>query len=65
MKTKIWEKPKLVVLMRGTPDEAVLTACKSTNASGSPMAPISGYHKCHVAAETDQNCGACRAQPNS
>ena len=28
MKKKIWEKPKLVVLFRGKPEEAVLQGCK-------------------------------------
>jgi len=28
MKKKLWNKPKLVVLMRGKPEEAVLTLCK-------------------------------------
>ncbi|MDF1590731.1 MAG: hypothetical protein P1P89_04375 [Desulfobacterales bacterium] len=26
---KIWEKPKLVVLYRGKPEESVLAACKA------------------------------------
>jgi hypothetical protein len=28
MKKKVWETPKLMVLARSTPEEAVLTACK-------------------------------------
>ena len=34
MKTKIWKKPKLVVLFRGRPEEAVLQVCKSDTAVG-------------------------------
>ena len=34
MKTKIWKKPKLVVLFRGRPEEAVLQVCKSDTAIG-------------------------------
>ena len=34
MKTKIWKKPKLVVLFRGRPEEAVLQACKSNTTIG-------------------------------
>jgi hypothetical protein len=26
--TRIWSKPELIVLVRGGPEEAVLTACK-------------------------------------
>jgi len=28
MEAKLWRKPKLVVLFRGRPEEAVLQACK-------------------------------------
>jgi len=28
MKKKLWNKPKLLVLMRGKPEEAVLAFCK-------------------------------------
>jgi hypothetical protein len=31
---KTWEKPKLVVLLRGKPEEAVLETCKSAGQSG-------------------------------
>jgi hypothetical protein len=30
--SRIWRKPQLVVLARSTPEEAVLTICKSTTA---------------------------------
>jgi len=26
---KLWEKPKLIVLVRGKPEEAILTVCKT------------------------------------
>jgi len=29
-----WQKPELIVLVRGRPEEAVLTACKVRGASG-------------------------------
>lgn len=28
--TKQWEKPQLIVMVRGKPEEAVLSACKNT-----------------------------------
>lgn len=33
---KVWEKPQLIILARGEPEEAVLGSCK--NASGGPDA---------------------------
>ena len=32
---KTWERPKLIVLVRGKPEEAILTNCKTTTISGS------------------------------
>jgi hypothetical protein len=34
MKTKIWTKPKLVVLVKGRPEEAVLQVCKRQTVRG-------------------------------
>jgi hypothetical protein len=34
MEKKIWKKPKLIVLFRGRPEEAVLQVCKSTQSTG-------------------------------
>lgn len=33
MEAKLWKKPKLVVLFRGRPEEAVLQACKVLGSS--------------------------------
>ena len=39
MKKKIWDRPKLVVLYRGNPEESVLTGCKTaSNPSGGQTA---------------------------
>ena len=32
---KTWEKPQLVVLVRGKPEEGILNGCKQWEASGS------------------------------
>lgn len=32
---KEWKKPQLIVMVRSNPEEAVLGACKGTNAVGS------------------------------
>jgi len=34
---KTWQKPKLVVLVRGRPEEFVLGQCKDTGATGGPV----------------------------
>ncbi len=48
---KVWQKPELVVLVRGKPEEAVLTACKGGTFSGSPQV---GNGQC-----TRTNCTSC------
>lgn len=34
MTKKVWEKPKLIILIRSRPEESVLTACKTSTAEG-------------------------------
>jgi hypothetical protein len=34
MKKKAWIKPKLIVLFKGRPEEAVLAGCKGTSGNG-------------------------------
>ena len=35
---KTWEKPKLIILVRGRPEERILAACKTmSGAGGSPQ----------------------------
>jgi hypothetical protein len=34
MKTKHWTKPKLIVLFKGRPEEAILQLCKSSSRGG-------------------------------
>jgi hypothetical protein len=34
-KKKVWIKPELIVLLRGSPEEAVLTGCKVGSVAGS------------------------------
>jgi hypothetical protein len=40
---KTWEKPKLIILMRGRPEEMVLTNCKGTNFVGGRL---NNYNSC-------------------
>ena len=34
MKTKVWTKPKLIVLFKGRSEEAILALCKGTGRTG-------------------------------
>jgi hypothetical protein len=34
MKSKVWTKPKLIVLFKGRPEEAILAACKGSGRTG-------------------------------
>lgn len=36
MPEKKWQKPKLVVLVRGKPEERILTGCKTSPPAGGP-----------------------------
>ena len=42
MEKKTWLTPQLVELVRGTPEEAVLTTCKSVEAGTNPHGSFSG-----------------------
>ena len=33
---KTWEKPRLIVLVRGKPEEAILIHCKAVDIAGGP-----------------------------
>lgn len=49
---KTWQKPKLVVLVRGRPEEHVLGTCKVADSSGP-------YDELGVCNENETYCGAC------
>lgn len=64
-KTK-WTTPQLIVLARGTPEEAVLTACKAivntgTNQTGTGMNNVT-QNGCNRDSGGDdgKNCGTCQ-----
>ena len=40
MKKKVWEKPRLIVLFRGRPEESVLQACKTSLEQGPHASPL-------------------------
>jgi hypothetical protein len=54
---KQWKQPELIVLVRGKPEEAVLTACKG---NGDTIAPYTNEIDC-----VDDNCGNCSTRAAS
>ena len=63
---KTWQKPQLVVLVRGKPEEAILTTCKTgmgTNVSG----PYWQRYGCVMTYEMIHDCDPvqCSAPANS
>lgn len=55
---KAWEKPALIVLVRSTPEEAILNGCKNANVSG----PGTGAQNCIPG---DVACIECAGYPAS
>ena len=55
---KTWQKPKLIVLFRGMPEERVLSACKTEGGGG----PESDLGDC---IENGANCDICSAAGSS
>jgi hypothetical protein len=52
---KMWEKPKLIILVRGKPEEAILVFCKSAALSGA--SPGTFDFECDVA----NGCEGCES----
>jgi len=62
---KVWNKPELVVLYRGKPEESVLFHCKHKNM---PVAAPAAFHDdCNnqVKTITSCTCGACSSNAAS
>ncbi len=57
-----WTKPHLIVLARGTPEEAVLLHCKSIHA---PNNLPEALEQSNCSDVLTTNCGACQARPDS
>ena len=51
---KIWDAPRLIVLVRNRPEEAVLSFCKAFHASGAQ----SGFNGCQAAPQPSEVCTA-------
>jgi hypothetical protein len=54
---KIWEKPKLIILARGRPEEFVLAGCKMKGTTVSTSTKNTGCQKF--------GCGLCNAKGTS
>jgi hypothetical protein len=55
---KVWNKPELVVLFRGKPEESVLCHCKHKNTP--PVSPAGQHDDCNWW----PSCGACQDNAN-
>jgi hypothetical protein len=53
-KKKTWEKPQLIILAQGMPEESVLVACKSIGALAGPA--VVNQTACNMTSGTCQNC---------
>jgi len=62
MKNLKWNKPKLKILSRLTPEEFILTACKQQQ-SATARDPGTQVQMC--GSEAAANCGACAARGQS
>jgi len=54
---KKWEKPVLIVLSRGKPEECVLLSCKMTDKTYGPAAITTAYRYCRF--PNNAGCGPC------
>jgi len=59
MRKKQWDTPELVILVRSTPEENVLTQCKSVHGAPVAVQLSTTGQNCKVA---QGNCGACQAE---
>ncbi|MCK4859671.1 MAG: hypothetical protein KAS87_03815, partial [Candidatus Omnitrophica bacterium] len=58
-KKEKWEKPQLIVLVRGKPEESILNACKNHQVSGE--GPDITYQGCEAEVSCDPPCDASAA----
>ena len=60
---KQWTKPQLIVLARGTPEEAVLTHCKRIGDTTTNTPETTSQTGCDRG--NNQNCGNCQSRSGS
>ena len=52
---KVWQKPKLIILYRGRPEESVLAACKA-GVAGPASGPVSNKNTDCIKAQCTSTC---------
>ena len=65
MHKKSWETPQLIILARGTPEESVLTACKTMNPNNPFTGPDLETQQLTCAQGTLGKCNNCQSRGNS
>ena len=59
-KTRLaWERPQLIVLAKSTPEESVLTSCKTMNPNQQLVGPDVATYQLTCAAGTENKCDNC------
>jgi len=61
---KTWEKPTLIVLVRGKPQEAIMTVCK-TPPENQGFGAGSVHNACLRIPDDGAGCAACSQTPDS
>lgn len=59
---KSWEKPQLIVLARGTPEENVLEGCKTMNPNQAMTGPNQSLQDTCAYGDANKNCSNCQAR---
>jgi hypothetical protein len=66
VKKKVWERPQLVILAKGNPEENVLTHCKEKAYTGVSVLPQAvGQQGCDEPIGIKGECGACQSRGGS
>ena len=65
MEKKTWETPQLIILARGTPEESVLTVCKTMNPNEQRTGTNVTTYQLTCAAGTENKCDNCLSRGNS
>ena len=60
MKKKQWSRPELIILIKGQPEENILTQCKSVQ--GLPVQVAIGATGQNCKNWKEGTCGACQAE---
>jgi hypothetical protein len=60
---KDWEKPQLIILAKGTPEESVLLNCKTNNPNKQLEGPLQSYQTVCTKYDPNgefENCSVCQ-----